>query len=34
MCETIIIREGDALRSVIETFIRNVSIEYGAQPMD
>jgi hypothetical protein len=32
MCETIIIREGDALRSVVETFIRNVyAIEYGAQ---
>ena len=32
MCETIVIREGDALRSVVETFIRNVySSEYGAQ---
>lgn len=32
MCETIVIREGDALRSVVETFIRNVyAAEYGAQ---
>jgi len=32
MCETIVIREGDALRSVVETFIRNVySAEHGAQ---
>jgi hypothetical protein len=32
MCETIVIREGDALRSFVETFIRNVySVEYGAQ---
>ena len=32
LCETIVIREGDALRSVVETFIRNVySAEYGAQ---
>jgi hypothetical protein len=32
MCETIVIREGDALRSVVETFIRNVySAEYDAQ---
>ena len=32
MCEIIVIREGDALRSVVETFIRNVyAAEYGAQ---
>ena len=32
MCETTVIREGDALRSVVETFIRNVyAAEYGAQ---
>jgi hypothetical protein len=32
MGETIVIREGDALRSVVETFIRNVySAEHGAQ---
>jgi len=32
MCETTIIREGDALRSVVEAFIRNVyASEYGAQ---
>src|ERR1700730_12122614 len=32
MCETTVIREGDALRSVAERFIRNVyAIEYGAQ---
>jgi hypothetical protein len=32
MCETIIIREGDALREVAEKFIRNVyAAEYGAQ---
>jgi hypothetical protein len=32
MCETIVIREGDALRRVVETFIRNVyAAEYGAQ---
>jgi hypothetical protein len=31
-CETIVIREGDALRGIVETFIRNVySAEYGAQ---
>ena len=30
--EIIVIREGDALRSVVETFIRNVyATEYGAQ---
>jgi hypothetical protein len=32
MCETIVIREGDGLRNVAETFIRNVyAAEYGAQ---
>jgi hypothetical protein len=32
MCETIVIREGDALRHVAETFVRNVyAAEYGAQ---
>src|SRR5882757_3427013 len=32
MCETIVVREGDALRCVVETFIRNVyAAEYGAQ---
>jgi len=32
MCETMVIREGDASRSVVETFIRNVyAAEYGAQ---
>jgi hypothetical protein len=32
MCETIVVREGDALRRVVETFIRNVyAAEYGAQ---
>jgi hypothetical protein len=32
MCETIVVREGDALRSVVETFIRNVyAAEYGAK---
>ena len=32
MGETIVIREGDALRGIVETFIRNVySAEYGAQ---
>ena len=32
MCETVVIREGDVLRSVVETFIRNVyAAEYGAQ---
>jgi hypothetical protein len=32
MCETIVIREGDALRDLAETFIRNVyAAEYGAQ---
>jgi len=32
MGETIVVREGDALRSVVETFIRNVyAAEYGAQ---
>jgi hypothetical protein len=32
MCETVVIREGHALRSDVEIFIRNVySAEYGAQ---
>jgi hypothetical protein len=32
MCETLVIREGDVLRSTVETFIRNVyATEYGAQ---
>lgn len=32
MCETIVIQEGDALRDVAETFIRNVyAAEYGAE---
>jgi hypothetical protein len=32
MCETIVIREGDALRDAAETFIRNVyAAEYGAE---
>jgi hypothetical protein len=32
MGETIVIREGDALRSIVETFIRNIyAAEYGAQ---
>jgi hypothetical protein len=32
MCETVIIREGDVLRSMVETFIRNVyATEYGAR---
>jgi hypothetical protein len=32
MCETIVVRDGDALRCVVETFIRNVyAAEYGAQ---
>jgi Thermostable hemolysin len=32
MCETTVIREGDALRSIAETFIRNVyATEYDAQ---
>jgi hypothetical protein len=32
MCGTIVIREGDALRDLAETFIRNVyAAEYGAQ---
>jgi hypothetical protein len=32
MCETIVIREGDVLRDVAETFIRNVYAgEYGAE---
>jgi hypothetical protein len=32
MCEIVVIREGDALRSIVEIFIRNVyTTEYGAQ---
>jgi hypothetical protein len=32
MCETIVIREGDALRYAAETFIRNIyAAQYGAQ---
>jgi hypothetical protein len=31
MCETIVIKEGDVLRSIAETFVRNVyATEYGA----
>src|ERR1700692_2868306 len=32
MCETVVIREGDALRGLAETFVRNVyAAQYGAQ---